>query len=175
MTTTSPKLAAGSPFPDLRIPRLGGGLLQPASDSGWRLVIVYRGKHCPLCKHYLDTLQGMLGQFAEAGITPMAISADPEEKAAADALAQGWTFSLGYDLSLEQMARLGLYVSSPCSPQETDRPFAEPALFVINPEHAIQIIDISNAPFARPDLAALLSGLKFIRANDYPVRGTLPV
>ena len=35
----------------------------------------------------------------------------------------------------------------------------------------IQIIDISNATFARPDLEGLLGGIKLVRANDYPVRG----
>ncbi len=71
------------------------------------------------------------------------------------------------------MKTLGLYVSSPRSPEETDRPFAEPATFVIDPEGALHIIDISNAPFSRPDLEGLLNGLKFIRENDYPIRGTL--
>ena len=75
-------------------------------------------------------------------------------------------------MSLEEMRRLGLYVSAPRSPQETDREFAEPAVFVINPEGRLQIIDISNAPFARPDLKALLKGLKFIQEKNYPVRST---
>jgi hypothetical protein len=70
------------------------------------------------------------------------------------------------------MRGLGLYVSNPRSPEETDRPFPEPALFVINPKDELQIIDVSNAPFARPDLEALLAGLKFVIANDYPIRGT---
>ena len=37
----------------------------------------------------------------------------------------------------------------------------------------IQIIDISNAPFARPDLNGVLKGLKFIQEKQYPIRGTL--
>jgi len=32
---------------------------------------------------------------------------------------------------------------------------------------------VSNARFARPDLASLLDGLKFIQDKDYPIRGTL--
>ena len=84
----------------------------------------------------------------------------------------GLTLPIGYDLSLEQMADLGLYISDPRSPQETDRPFAEPATFVINDEGKLQIVDISNAPFARPELEGLLNGLKFVRDKGYPVRGT---
>ncbi|MFD0391286.1 hypothetical protein ACFQ4K_31090 [Tistrella bauzanensis] len=70
------------------------------------------------------------------------------------------------------MRGLGLYVSAPRSAQETDRPFAEPGVFVINPDGAVQIVDISNAPFARPDLAALLRGISFVQAKSYPIRGT---
>ena len=40
------------------------------------------------------------------------------------------------------------------------------------PQGRLQIIDISNAPFARPDLDGLLNGLKFIQEKDYPIRGT---
>jgi hypothetical protein len=81
-------------------------------------------------------------------------------------------FPVGYGLAITDMRRLGLYVSHPRSPQETDRPFAEPGLFVVNPQGEAQIVDISNAPFARPDLRAILAGLKFIQEKGYPIRGT---
>lgn len=42
------KLSAGSAFPDLTVPKVGGGELAPAKLEGWRMVVVYRGKHCPL-------------------------------------------------------------------------------------------------------------------------------
>ena len=71
------------------------------------------------------------------------------------------------------MRQLGLYISEPRSPQETDRPFAEPGLFVINPEGKVQIVEISNAPFARADLAGILHGIKVIQERNYPVRGTM--
>jgi hypothetical protein len=71
------------------------------------------------------------------------------------------------------MQTLGLYVSEPRSEKETDLPFAEPGIFVINADGLLQVIDISNAPFARPDLEGLAKGLKFIRDNDYPIRGRL--
>ena len=73
----------------------------------------------------------------------------------------------------DQMRALGLYISEPRSAQETDRPFAEPGLFVVNPEGNVQIVEISNAPFARPDLAGILHGIKVIQERNYPVRGTM--
>jgi hypothetical protein len=71
------------------------------------------------------------------------------------------------------MQALGLYVSNLRSADETDRPFPEPGLLVVNSEGKVQIIDISNAPFARPDLNSILKGVKFIQEKRYPIRGTL--
>jgi peroxiredoxin len=166
------KLAAGAAFPPVTVPRHGGGEVSPAMIAGWRLVVVYRGKHCPLCKPYLGTLDSLLDEFVAAGVQVVAISADPPEKVAADVAEFGWRFPVGYGLSVEQMRALGLYVSQPRSPQETDRPFAEPGLFLVNPAGQVQIVDISNAPFARPDLAAILRGAKRIQELGYPIRGT---
>jgi peroxiredoxin len=114
----------------------------------------------------------MKARFSDLGVEVVAVSADPEEKARAFVEETSATMPMGYDLSLDQMAQLGLYISDPRSPQETDRPFAEPGLFVINAEGKVQIVDTSNAPFARPDLEVLASGIGFVRANDYPIRGT---
>jgi hypothetical protein len=97
----------------------------------------------------------------------------PKEKAESEARSESWRFPVGYNLSLDQMKTLGLYISAPRSPQETDRPFPEPGLFIVNPAGKVQIVDVSNAPFARPELGGVLKGLKFILEKQYPVRGTL--
>ena len=165
------KMAAGEKFPAMGWSAVSGGRVDPANGSGWRALIVYRGKHCPLCKTYLNTLNEMLEEFRAADFAVAAVSADGQEKAEAQAAECGWKFPVGYDLSVEQMRQLGLYISDPRSPQETDRPFAEPALFVINPDGETQIIDISNAPFARPDLKSLLKGVQFVMSKGYPIRG----
>ena len=39
---------------------LGGG-------GRWQVAVVYRGRHCPLCRKYLKTLDGLLDDFHEAG------------------------------------------------------------------------------------------------------------
>ena len=167
------KLEAGKAFPGLSFTTVDGSVLDIMAMPSWRLVAVYRGKHCPLCKKYLKTLDAMLDDLKGAGVSVVALSADPKEKAQADVASEGWRFPVGYGLSMEQMRALGLYISEPRSPQETDRPFAEPGLFVVNPEGKLQIIDISNAPFARPDLATVLMGIKLIQEKSYPIRGTL--
>jgi peroxiredoxin len=167
------KLRAGADMPKLSLPRVGGGNMEiGAGGPGWKMVVVYRGKHCPICRTYLKTLDGLLDEFNAANTEVVAVSGDPREKAETETQDEGWRFSVGYDLTVDQMRTLGLYVSEPRSPQETDRPFPEPGLFVVNPHGKIQVIDISNAPFARPDLAGVLRGLKFIQEKDYPIRGT---
>lgn len=171
--TASTKIVAGSSFPSLPVATVGADTADVSAGTGWRLLVVYRGKHCPLCKKYFKTLNGMLGELDAAGVSVLAVSADPKEKAEADVASEGWQFPVGYGLSLDQMRRLGLYISEPRSPQETDRPFAEPGLFVINPDGNVQIVDVSNAPFSRPDLAAILSGIKLIQERSYPVRGMM--
>ena len=166
------RLAAGSPFPTMTWPLAGGGDMTLAGDKVWCLLVVYRGKHCPLCKEYLASLNDKMQEFEEAGIKVTAVSADPREKAETEVKEEGWRFPVAYGMSLEQMRELGLYISDPRSPQETDRPFVEPAIFAVNPDGNVQVVDISNAPFSRPDLASLLSGLKFVQEKQYPIRGT---
>ena len=170
----SKKPTAGAELPALAWPLVGGGSHELASTGGgWRLLVVYRGKHCPLCKKYLATLNQMLDQFASSGIEVAVVSADPRDKAESEAAEEHWRFPVAYDMTVPQMRDLGLYISGPRSDQETDRPFAEPAVFAINPEGKLQVVDVSNAPFARPDLVSLLAGLKFIQEKNYPIRGAM--
>lgn len=172
------KLRSGERLPEITVSRIGGGVLRlgkPADDHDWQMVVVYRGKHCPICRTYLAELERTAPEFAKAGVGVIAVSGDPEDRARAFAEGIGVNFPVGYDLTVAQMKALGLYVSEPRSAKETDRPFAEPGVFVINAEGLLQVVDISNAPFARPDLADLAKGLKFIRDNGYPIRGRMAV
>jgi len=171
------KLTAGQKFPSITVKKLGGGeidLATPAAPYDWRAVFVYRGKHCIFCDEYLVELKGLIAEFNEAGVDVVAVSADTEERAKIQASVVEPNFDVGYDLTIEEMQSLGLYISTPRSEAESDRPFAEPGLIVINEKGEAQIIDISNVAFARPDLKTLIRGLKYIRApgKNYPVRGT---
>lgn len=167
----SSKFTAGDTFPEITWPTVAGAPMTVASKSGWRLLVVYRGKHCGLCKEYLNTLNSLLDRFRNQKIMVAAVSADTRVKAETEAREQGWRFDVAFDLSVEDMHSLGLYISDP-DPSETDRPFAEPGLFVINPEGGTQVISMSNAPFARPDLATVLEGLKTAQEKHSPIHGT---
>jgi len=171
------KLSAGEPFPTIKVKKLGGGEIDlgvPGSLYDWRLVIIYRGKWCPFCTEYLTELKGLVSGFNEQGLDVVAVSADTEAWAQSHADDVQPNFEVGFGLTVEQMERLGVYISNPYSDAEPATPFAEPALFVINENGLAQIIDISNIAFARPDLKTLLRGLQHIRSpgKNYPIRGT---
>lgn len=170
----TPKLVPGVVLDQISLPKLGGGELKIGGPKeNWTLLVVYRGKHCPRCKKYLNILDGMRNQWRDAGFDMAVVSADPHEKAAADQAEFGWGFDLGYGLSETQMAALGLYITEPLSSSETDRRFAEPGTFVIRPDGSVLLIAVSNGPSARPELSELLDGMIFTKDNDRPPRGTV--
>ena len=170
----TPKPVAGAILSPMAFSKLGGGTMRVggASDN-WTVLIVYRGRHCGRCKKYLNILNDMRAQWADAGFDVAVVSADPEEKAAADKAEFGWEFEIGYDLSETQMNTLGVYVSTPLTAEETDRNFAEPGTFVMRPDGSLVLIAISNGPSARPELNELLDGMIFTRKNDRPPRGNV--
>jgi len=174
---TTVKLKAGAQFPTIDLHTLNHGnvnLGKPSDNFDWKMVVVYRGKHCPLCTRYLNEIEKYKAEFEKLGIDIVAVSADNELQASAHKANLTATYPIAYGLSVEQMQALGLYISTPRSAQETDHVFAEPGLFVINEKGQVQIIDISNGPFVRPELEVLISGIGFIRnpENHYPIRGT---
>ncbi len=172
------KLLPGQIFPPTSVTGIDGqelNLHQADKPGNWRLIVVYRGAHCPVCTRYLGELNDVKASLEELGVDLVAVSADAQDVAAPHIESIAPDFPVGYGLSVEQMQQLGLYISHPRSPQEAAGPFSEPGLFVINAEGALQVVDIANAPFARPNLASLVMGLGFVKdpKNNYPIRGTL--
>ena len=174
---TQKKIEAGSRFPSFPAKNLQGevvDLSKPANGTDWKMIVIYRGRHCPLCTKYLNELEGHIKALKKLGIDTVAVSADSQDQLQ-DHLSQlNVSFPLYYGLSLEQMKQLGLYISIPRSEKETDHLFPEPGLFVINAEGNVQVVDLSNNPFVRPTLTNLVNGLGWIRdpENNYPIRGT---
>jgi peroxiredoxin len=172
------KILAGSSFPTIAVEGLDGrrteDIGKPTGGAEWKMVVVYRGRHCPLCTKYLNKLDAYKEPLREIGIDLEAVSGDSEAQLRSHLQKLDVSYPLYYGLSIEQMQKLGLYISYPRSEKETDHPFAEPGLFVVNAEGNVQVVDISNNPFVRPDIEQMYSGLEWIRNNDYPIRGTYP-
>jgi len=169
---TSAKPRVGMPVEPTQFPHIKGGhrSIGGARDR-WSVLFVYRGRHCPRCKRFLNKLNAVLPAWTEV-MDVTVVSADPLEKAQADMAEFGWDFDLCYGMTEHQMHALGLYVSDPLSDAETTARFAEPGMFAIRPNGELMLVDISNGPAARPDLEELLDGMKFNIENDRPVRGT---
>lgn len=170
---TSPKPNVGAAMPDMHLPLAGSDrtvTIGGAKDR-WTMLFVYRGRHCPRCKRFLNKLNAALADWTRV-MDVVVVSADSADKALADKAEFGWDFDLCHGLTEDQMRALGLYVSDPLSEAETDRRFAEPGAFGIRPDGTLMLVDISNGPAARPDLDELLDGMTFNIENDRPVRGT---
>lgn len=171
MTDHKPRVGAALPAMQLPLAGSNGTRSIGTATPRWTMLFVYRGRHCPRCKRFLNKLNAVLPDWT-AHMDVIVTSADTEAKAQADRDEFGWTFDLCHSLSEPQMRDLGLYVSAPLSEAETDAVFAEPGAFAIRPDGTLMLVDISNGPAARPDLEELLDGMIFNIANDRPVRGT---
>lgn len=167
---TKPRV--GEPVGPFSFATLDGGTISIGHiKERWTMLFVYRGRHCPRCKRFLNKLNEALAEWT-AVMDVAVVSADTAEKARMDQEEFGWDFDLAYGLFEEQMRSLGLYVSEPLSEAETADRFAEPGAFGIRPDGTLMLVDISNGPAARPDLEELLDGMKFNIENNRPVRGT---
>jgi len=179
------KFTPGVPCPDIQVSLLAGGMhtiSRVAAPGNWKLIVFYRGLHCPFCVSYVKELDGMSKAFLQSNVEVLAISGDPKEKASILAAEHDLSMDIGFDLTTVQMDQMGLYISDAANAHETDRPFCEPGLFVLNAEGLVHIISIANAPFARPDLSKIKQSLDYIRLPEdqrhdyygarYPIRGT---
>lgn len=168
-------LHPGTPFPELRVANLQGRLEdigKPSEHADWRMVVVYRGQHCPMCTKYLNKIEEHVQSLQQSGIEVVAVSADSQQQLLDHKQKLHVSYPLYCGLTLEQMKALGVRISTPRSETETDHRYAEPGLFVVNSDLQLHIVDISNNPFSRPDVDTLSSGLKWLKENRYPTRGT---
>ncbi|UZD89722.1 peroxiredoxin-like family protein [Cognatishimia activa] len=167
----------GDKIPHTELPKLYGENLtlgKTGSGYDWQLIVVYRGKHCPICTRYLRELNEIVAPLKELGIEIVAISADSEARAADQITEVNPDYAVGYGLSIKQMQSLGLYISSPRHGMDVEGPFAEPGLFLVNQEGELRMVDIANVPFLRPQIGSLVGGLKFMRGmtEPFPANGT---
>jgi len=170
----SMKLTPESQAPTLKLSLVGGGTFDLASETpkNFTMVVFYRGHHCPVCKGYLQKLDGLIGKYKEAGFSVVAASMNGRDLAATTV--SEWelkNLAVAHDLTVQDARDWGLWISSAIKDAEADI-FCEPGLYWVRPDGRIYLIDISNMPWARPDLEFLLSKVPFAVDNGYPARGT---
>lgn len=169
--------AARSEFPVVIAKDLDGrsvALCDNSPTAHWKMIAVLRGQHCSLRTRYLNCPQSIGGPLAAIGIEIVAVSGDSDEQLKSHLEKLDVSFPVYHSLGLDQMRDLGLYISRPRSPAGSGHPFLEPQLFIINAKNRIQVIDIEDDPFSRPDPDVLLSGVQWIKSprNDDPICGT---
>ncbi|WJY22832.1 peroxiredoxin-like family protein [Fontisubflavum oceani] len=164
--------------PDLTVPLLGGGQFDLSAEDSPRGVVIcfYRGLHCPLCATYLTEFEKLAGDFAERGVASVAISSDGQERTQAMADKIGAEkLRFGYDLTLTKAREWGLYISTSRGKTsigiEEPPLFAEPGLFLINPDQTLYYMSVQTMPFVRPHFRELLGAVDFAIDKNYPARG----
>ncbi len=166
------------PVPNLKVATVGGGTwtLSEQTPENFILLIFFRGLHCPICSTYLRELQRRLDEFAEAGVTCIAVS--PDSKARAEIAVEEWGLeylTLGYGISIDTARKWGLFVStgrgSTSSGVKETRLFSEPGLFLIRPDGTLYFSSVQTMPFARPSFEDILKGVRFVIDKNYPARG----
>ncbi len=164
--------------PDLTLPILGGGTFDLATEKSERGVVIcfYRGLHCPLCATYLKELERLTPEFAQRGVTTIAISSDGEERTRgmADKI-EAKALRFGYDLSLDKAREWGLYISTSRGKTsigiEEPALFSEPGLFMVTQEQTLYYGSVQTMPFVRPHFKELVGALDFAIEKNYPARG----
>lgn len=148
--------------------------LSAQSPEHFIMAVFYRGKHCPICRDYLEQIGGRMDELAEAGIWPVAISMDSKERAAV--VDKEWNtgnLPLAYSLTEEQARQWGLYISGKRDGSEEPEVFSEPGLFLIRPDLTLYFAQVQSAPFTRPTLDDVINAVKFVTEKNYPARGSL--
>ncbi len=145
--------------------------LRETEPENFNLVIFYRGLHCPVCKSYLEELNGLISDYSERGVNVIAISSNNKELA--EKTVENWDIenvNIGYDMPIEEARKWDLYISEGINDKEPNE-FIEPALFLIRPDQTLYASSIQSMPFARPKLKELLKSIDFVLDKDYPARG----
>lgn len=166
-------LIPGKEVPELIVDTVNGMTwnLRDQQPKNFTLLVFYRGLHCPVCKSYLEELNSKIDEFRDKGVNVICISSNT--RSLAEKTATNWDIAkltIGYDFSIENARKWGLFVSEAISDKEPDV-FFEPALFLIRPDATLYAAAIQSMPFARPKFDDLLKSILFVLNEDYPARG----
>ena len=167
------ELKPADPFPGIAFHTMSGGTEKLTElKAQWIMLIVYRGHHCPRCKHYVAKLHELAPAYAERDVAIRLATTDPQNIAQRTIDENGWTLPVAYGLSNDEVRQLGLYLTDHEAGYELEgQQYAEPGLFLINPDGLTQVIARSNSPSVRPDLEVVLDGIIGTQDRNLPIRG----
>lgn len=160
------------PFPPIEFKMMSGETERLSDNTGrWTVLVVYRGDHCPRCKTYVARLHELAAAYAEREVDLRLASMDPENVARRTIEENGWTLPVAHSLSVAECQQLSVYLTDHEDGAELSGPYAEPGLYLINPEGLTQVIATSNSPSVRPDLEVVLDGIIGTQDRNLPIRG----
>ena len=165
----------GDLIPRFTFETLNGGVWGSRSPSAgmFRLLVIYRGMWCPFCKEQLQELNALHDSFTDAGVTPVAVSADTRARAEISrneyALDQ---LRIGYEMPIGVAREMGVFISAGIKSKEMPL-FCEPACFLLNAENQIQAAWIASNAFARTRMREVRRYIGFLTAHpDRAPRGS---
>lgn len=170
------KILPGRPMPDITLPAIGKNStwrLAEKPRGKYRLLVVYRGHHCPLCKKQLESIAQQLAEFESRKVDVIALSCDNEGRATKSY--NEWQVDgvpIAYGLPVDEALNWGLFVSTAVKDVEPDL-FSEPGLFLLDEKSEVRALWVQSVPFARPSISDILQAIDFIEENSYPPRGTV--
>lgn len=164
------------PAPALAAPTVGGApwTLADQAPGAFTFISFYRGKHCPICRTYLQSVQAALPELSARGVDAIAVSMDGIERA--QATVEEWgldQLTIAYALDVDTAAAWGLRFSGARDGSAEPAVFSEPGHFLIKPDGDVFFAAVQSAPFTRPAMSELLRAIDFVVPNDYPARGEL--
>ena len=168
------KLTPDTQAPALTVGLVDGGTwtLNDPAPAFFSMIVFYRGLHCPICRNYLERLNGLVEGFEDLGFSVVAVSMNA--RAEAEATVRDWdigNLTVGYGLAEDDARAWGLWLTQAIKHTEAEV-FCEPGLFWVRPDGRLYLMDISNMPWPRPDLELLQTKAAFVKEGGYPARGT---
>jgi hypothetical protein len=115
-------------------------------------------------------------EFAARGVESIAIRSDGEDRTRAMGDKIGAkALRFGHSLPLSASRNWGLYISTSRGKNsigiEEPALFAEPGLFMVQPDRALYYASVQTMPSVRPHFRELLAALDFAIEKNYPARG----
>lgn len=172
------KLMPRRRVPTLEVDTVDGGhwSLGAQNPQHFTMIVFYRGLHCAVCQKYLSELNALAGEFGRRGVSILVASTDAADRA--KEVKRNWQLSgitVGYGVSIEAARAWGLYISSGrgVTSMGIEEPslFAEPGLFLVQPDGALYFASVGSMPFARPHFSEILRAIDFVIPKNYPARG----
>lgn len=164
--------------PGLVVETLAHGTFNLSNEKPERfsLLVFYRGLHCPICTGYLRELARLTPDFAERGVTTIAISSDAQERALGMAEKVGddnLRFGYGLSLGVAKEWDLSISTSRGVTSIGIEEPalFSEPGVFLVRPDQTLFFASVQTMPFVRPHFSEMVKAIDFVIEKDYPARG----